>query len=166
MFWFNSFLKIQLNKYIDSSIFFLLNENLTCNCLLISVFFLNFTEFAGSEHTILDSDLANYGKNTEINKQSHVKFWFDRKKIWSCLIFIKLYINLTCYDYDLFFLKNLGSITLNKSKSSGNLVRKWANYSGTELLTLFIQWRNGPIISAGHMEFNCLVWVFVCCILM
>ena len=65
-------------------------------------------------------------------------FWFDIKNM-ELLIFIKLYLNLTCYDYDPFFLKNLGSITLNKSKSSGNSVRKWANYSGTELLTLFIQ---------------------------
>jgi hypothetical protein len=23
---------------------------------------------------------SNLGKNTEINKQSHVKFWFNRKK--------------------------------------------------------------------------------------
>ena len=30
--------------------------------------------------TILGSDHANLGKNTEINKQSNVKFWFDRKK--------------------------------------------------------------------------------------
>jgi hypothetical protein len=30
--------------------------------------------------TILSSDQANSGKNIEINKQSHVKFWFDRKK--------------------------------------------------------------------------------------
>ena len=54
--------------------------------------------FLCSEHqnrTILGSDKANSvnsGKNTEINKKSHVKFWFDRKKIWNCLIAIKLYI--------------------------------------------------------------------------
>ena len=30
--------------------------------------------------TILGLDQANLGKNTEINKQSHVKFWFNRKK--------------------------------------------------------------------------------------
>ena len=30
--------------------------------------------------TILGSDQVNSGKNTEINKQSYVKFWFIRKK--------------------------------------------------------------------------------------
>ena len=30
--------------------------------------------------TILGSDQVNSGKNTEINKQSHVMFWFYRKK--------------------------------------------------------------------------------------
>ena len=41
--------------------------------------------------TIFGSDQVNSGKKTEINKQSHVKFWFNRKKIWSSLMFIKLY---------------------------------------------------------------------------
>ena len=31
--------------------------------------------------TILCSNQANLGKNTEINKQSHVKFWFNRKNM-------------------------------------------------------------------------------------
>ena len=31
--------------------------------------------------TILGSNQANLGKNTEINKQSHVKFWFNRKNM-------------------------------------------------------------------------------------
>ena len=30
--------------------------------------------------TILGSDQVNSGKNKEINKQSHNKFWFNRKK--------------------------------------------------------------------------------------
>ena len=30
--------------------------------------------------TIVGSDQVNSGKNTEINKQLHVKFWFNRKK--------------------------------------------------------------------------------------
>jgi hypothetical protein len=35
--------------------------------------------------------LVKTGKNTEINKQSNVKFWLNWIKFWSCLIFIKLY---------------------------------------------------------------------------
>ena len=29
--------------------------------------------------TILGTDQVNSGKNTEINKQLHVKFWFNKK---------------------------------------------------------------------------------------
>ena len=35
-----------------------------------------------SEHqnrTVLGSDQVNSGKNKKLNKQSHVKFWFNRK---------------------------------------------------------------------------------------
>ena len=31
--------------------------------------------------SILGSDKVNSGKNTEINKQSHFKFWFNRKNM-------------------------------------------------------------------------------------
>ena len=46
--------------------------------------------------TILGSDQANSVKNTEINKQSHFKFWFNRKKygavssLFSCTLDLRL----------------------------------------------------------------------------
>ena len=43
--------------------------------------------------TILGSDQANSVKNTVINKQSHVKFWFNRKLYGATyLVLIKLYV--------------------------------------------------------------------------
>ena len=80
-------------------IFFLLNQNLTCNCLLISVglfywFWLIWTYNCSvlMFRTILGSAQVNSDKNTEINKQLHVKFWLHRNKIWSRLVFIKLFV--------------------------------------------------------------------------
>ena len=35
--------------------------------------------------TIFGSDQVNSGKNTEINEQSHVEFWFNRKKYGAVL---------------------------------------------------------------------------------
>ena len=63
---------------------------MTCDCLLISVFspvfpwiYLSWTWNCSEQQkrTILGSAQVNSGKNTEINKQSHVKFWFNRKNI-------------------------------------------------------------------------------------
>ena len=31
--------------------------------------------------TLLGSDKVNSGKNTEVKKQKHVKFWFNRKNM-------------------------------------------------------------------------------------
>ena len=48
--------------------------------------------FCSDVQKISGSAQVNSGKNrekTEINKQSHVLFWFDRE-IWSCLISNKL----------------------------------------------------------------------------
>ena len=39
-----------------------------------------FELYEHQNRTILGSDQVSSGKNTEINKQSHVKFWFNRKK--------------------------------------------------------------------------------------
>ena len=72
-----------IHKYETAPYLFLLNQNLTCNFLVISLFLTD-----PKSRTILGSDQANSFKNTEINKQSNVKFWFNRKKIWSGLIFI------------------------------------------------------------------------------
>ena len=47
--------------------------------------------------TILGSDQLNSGKYTEISKQSHVNFWFD-KRIWSYLIFTYLVVTVRLFD--------------------------------------------------------------------
>ena len=66
--------------------FFQLSQNLTSDCLLISLFL---PVFAWCDHkncfvlicrTILWSHHAKTGKNTEINKQSDVKFWLNWRK--------------------------------------------------------------------------------------
>ena len=75
---------VQLNEYETAPYnIFELNQNLTCDCLLISVFCPKFTLaqpeicFEHQNRTILDSAQVNLGKKTEINKQSHVKFWLS-----------------------------------------------------------------------------------------
>ena len=88
---------LQLNKNETVPYFFLLNQNLTWDCLLISVFL---PEFDWSEPKIvlfwcseqfyvpIRQIQSNLGKNTEINKQSHVKFWFNRKNMELSHIFL------------------------------------------------------------------------------
>jgi hypothetical protein len=44
--------------------------------------------------TILCSDQANVGKNTEIKKQPHVKFWFKRKKMELSHIYLAVMVAL------------------------------------------------------------------------
>ena len=70
----------------DSSIFFLLKQNLTCDCLLISVYYLNFHELnlkllwtSKQNNFKFWSDKFSQISNTEINKP--VKFWFNRKNM-------------------------------------------------------------------------------------
>jgi hypothetical protein len=90
----------------DSSIFFLLNQNLTFDRLLMSVFLpINLTDFAWSEHIIVLNIKkknnfrfwsGNSGKNTEINKQSHVTFWFNRKKYGAVSYLLSCTFNENC----------------------------------------------------------------------
>ena len=73
---------IQLNKYETAPYFLQLSQNLTSDCLLISV-------FLPSDHKIvlfwsaeqfydhIMQKPVKTGKNTEINQQSYVKFWLN-----------------------------------------------------------------------------------------
>ena len=79
---------IQLNKYETAPNFIQLSQNLTLDCLLISVDLPVLPVFA-CDHKIvlfLSADqfydhimqkLVKTGKNTEINRQSDVKFWLN-----------------------------------------------------------------------------------------
>jgi hypothetical protein len=72
---------VQLNEYETVPYFLQSSQKLTSDCLMISVFL---PVFALSDHNIVlqiktkqfyDHNHAKTGKNTEINKQSDVKFW-------------------------------------------------------------------------------------------
>ena len=91
-------LRLQLNKYDTASYFFLFNQNLTYNCLFISVFL---TEFAWSEPWIvLNIKTENFrfwsGKSSQIQVETQkstnnpMSSFGLIEKIWSCLILIKL----------------------------------------------------------------------------
>ena len=68
---------VQLNKYETAPYSFLLNQILKCNFSVISVSSPKFDWIC-----LIGSQIqSNSSKNTEINKQSHVKFWFNRKNI-------------------------------------------------------------------------------------
>ena len=91
---------------------FLLNQNFTWDCLLISVFLpdliLKLLWTSKQNNFIFRSGKFSLGKNTEINKRSHVKFWFNRKNygavsyLFSCkstrrsLLYCKIY---SCIHY-------------------------------------------------------------------
>ena len=79
---------VQLNEYETVPYFLQFSQNLTSNCLLISVYlpvfasscmmliklvFLSAEQFY--EHIM--RKLVKTGKSTEINKQSDVKFWLN-----------------------------------------------------------------------------------------
>jgi len=79
---------VQLNKYKTTPYFFLLNLKIYMwllvdfcvfdwICLIWTLIFLNIK----IHRIILGSDQANSVKSTEINKQSQVKFWFNRKNM-------------------------------------------------------------------------------------
>ena len=91
---------VQLNQYEKAPYFLQLSQNLRWNCLLISAFL---PVFAWCDHKIvfdwsaeqfydhIMQKLVRTGKNTEINKQSHVKFWLNWRKyetvsyLFSCI---------------------------------------------------------------------------------
>ena len=72
---------VQLNEYETVPYFLQFSQNLTSNCLLISVYLPVFTSFCICFvficRTILWSHHGKTGKNTEISKQSNVKFWLN-----------------------------------------------------------------------------------------
>ena len=91
---------VQLNKYETAPNLIQLSQNLTSNCLLISVFL---PVFAWCDHNIvlqiktkqfydhIMQKLVKTGKNKEINKQSDVNFWLDWRKYGSnCLIAVNI----------------------------------------------------------------------------
>ena len=58
-------MEVQLKKYETAPYFFLLNQNFTCDCLLISVFYLDLTEFAGQFWTSKQNNFTFWsGKST------------------------------------------------------------------------------------------------------
>ena len=83
-----------------SYIFSVLNQNWICDCLLISVFLPKFTwsepknGYGLMLRTISGSDQINSGKNTVINKQLYVKFWFNRKNMELAHIYLSLALQL------------------------------------------------------------------------
>ena len=80
---------LQLNEYETAPYFIQLSQNLIWDCLLISVYL---PVFAWCAHKIvleiktkqfyvhIMQKLLKTGKYTEINKQSHVKFWLNWRK--------------------------------------------------------------------------------------
>ena len=77
---------IQLNEKQTAPYFFLLSQNITSDCLLISVFTPVFHWiYQKVSSSAIQSNLrfssGKFRENTEINKQSHVKFWFNRKNM-------------------------------------------------------------------------------------
>ena len=70
---------LQLDEYETATYFIQLSLNLTSDCLLISFYSPVFTDFQKIntkpfyEHIM--QRLVKTGKYTEIDKQSHVKFW-------------------------------------------------------------------------------------------
>ena len=85
---------VQLNEYETAPYFLQLSQNLTWDCLLMFL-----PEFAWSEPEIvlfwcskqfyvsIRQRQSSLGKNTEIKKQLHVKFWFNRKNMSHIYIF-------------------------------------------------------------------------------
>ena len=72
------FYNVQLNHYEAAPCFIQFSQILTCECLLISGFFPKFTLAEPLMFKIiLGSAQVNSGENTEINKQSYVKFWLN-----------------------------------------------------------------------------------------
>ena len=73
---------VQLKEYETVPFFVQLSQNLNTNCLLISMFLPAFAwcdhkivlQVLGQNKTIL---MITSCKNTEINKQSYAKFWFN-----------------------------------------------------------------------------------------
>ena len=63
-------------------LFFSIKPNLACDFCDFTWIYLILTQNCSVLifRTILGLDQANSGKNIEINKQSHVMFWFNRKK--------------------------------------------------------------------------------------
>ena len=74
-------LTIQLNEYETAPYFIQFSQNLTCDCLFISVFCPKFTwaepKIGLNIRTEQFQAQVNLGQNTEINKKSHVKFWLN-----------------------------------------------------------------------------------------
>ena len=82
-------LYVHLNKYETAPNFIQLSQNLTSDCLLISMFLPILPVSACCDHKIvlqiktkqfydhIMQKLVKTGKNTEINKQSNVNFWLD-----------------------------------------------------------------------------------------
>ena len=80
---------VQLNQYETVLYFLQLSQNLTWDCLLISVYLTVLPVFAWCAHKIflqiktkqfyahIMQKLVKTGRYTEINKQSHVKFWLN-----------------------------------------------------------------------------------------
>ena len=75
---------VQLNEYETGPYFIQLSQNLTSDCLLISVYLPVFTRCNHKTvlqiktkqfHDHIMQELVKTGKYTEINKQSDVKVW-------------------------------------------------------------------------------------------
>ena len=88
----NSTLTYSLMNMRQLHIFFQLSQNLTSDCQLIMCIYLFLPAFAWFAHKIvlqiktkqfdehIMQKLVRTGKFTEINKQSHVKFWLSWRK--------------------------------------------------------------------------------------
>jgi hypothetical protein len=79
-----------VNEYETAPYFIQLSQNLTFDCLLISVYLPVFTDFCMMSDVLIKlqiktkqfyehimQKLVKTGKYTEISKQSHVKFWLN-----------------------------------------------------------------------------------------
>ena len=127
---------VQLNKYETAPYSFLLNQILKCNFSVISVSSPKFDWIC-----LIGSQIqSNSSKNTEINKQSHVKFWFNRKKygavsyLFSCN---KLIIN----NYNYLFLGR------NNNKQQPNNNKTQMGLSNSKITTAAAMRKKVPLSS-------------------
>ena len=99
--------QVQLNEYETAPNFIQLSQNLTRDCLLISVFLPVFTSFAWCDHKIVlfwsaeqyYDHITQKWVKTQKSTNNQCQFLAWLKKIWNCVIFISCKISKTFHFF-------------------------------------------------------------------
>ena len=135
---------IQLNEYETAPYFIQFSQNLTCECLLISVFCPNLPElnlkfFCSDVQNNFRFSPSKFGAKHR-NKQTITRqVLAELNKIWSCLIFIKLYDICTSAYAKTFQKLSSSPLLYVRNSRTPTFISFWDFFRGYKLL--FFQYK-------------------------